>query len=589
MKYKTCFLCIAVIVAGLLVASCGDDDDGTGTANVPVTVGDGADGTTDEPLTILYWQAPSIANPYLSGGTKDVDASTLVVEPLANYDENGSLVPRLAEDIPTIDNGGVSQDLTTITWRLNTGVLWSDGTPLTAEDAVFTHRYICALPEARCDVDPILNVEAVDDLTLKITFRFPVPYPYTIFVGPGSAILQQAQFENCVGEAARQCRAENLAPIGTGPYKIVDFAVNEPENTSVVVYEINENFRVPDQPFFSEVTIKGGGDAATVARAILETGEADYGWNLQVDPQTLQSLQEVGQGTVATAFSSTVERLDVNFTNPDPALGDKRSEWSADDPNPHPFLSDLAVRQALSLAIDRGHVAEQLYGLTGKPICNIVPAPPQYVSARNEGCLTQDIAAANALLDDAGWLPGMDGIRQKDGVRLSILYQTSTNSVRQATQDLIQQWWREIGVETALKNVNADVFFSGDPDSPDTIGRFYADIQMYANGSAVDPQGYMAGWRTIEIARAENNWNGGNASRWFSTEYDDVYSALEETPIGPQREDLVIQLNDLLVQNYVVIPLVHRASVSAFSNSLTGVRVNAWDSELWNIHEWKRE
>ena len=589
MKYTTSFLCVWVMGAGLLVASCGDDDNGTGTANAPVTVGDGADGTVDAPLTILYWQAPSIANPYLSGGFKDIDASALALEPLANYDENGTLVPRLAEDIPTIDNGGVSQDLTTITWRLKSGVLWSDGTPLTAEDAAFTHRYVCSLPEARCDVGPIMNVEAVNDVTLTITFRRPTPHPYTFLVGAESPILQEAQFENCVGEASRQCRDENLRPIGTGPYTIVDFAIDEMENTSVVTYAMNGNFRVPDQPFFSEVTIKGGGDAATVARAVLETGEADYGWNIQVEPQLLQSLQTAGRGMVATTFSSLVERLDVNFTNPDPALGDKRSEWSVDDPNPHPVLSDQAVRQALSLAIDRGQIAEQLYGLTGRPTCNIVPAPPQYASPNNDSCLTQNIAAANALLDDAGWLTGADNVRQKDGIRLTLLYQTSTNAVRQTTQDLIQQWWRAIGVETTLRDVPADVFFSSDPDSPDTIGRFYADIQMYTSGGGVDPQGYMRNWRTTEIARADNNWNGGNVPRWFNTAYDDLYTELESAPVGPTRENLVIQLNDLLIQNYVLIPLVDRASVSVFHNSLKGVRLNAWDSELWNIHEWHRE
>ena len=589
MKYTPSLLWVPVIVAGLLMASCGDDDNGAETDDAPAAVGDIADGAADASLTILYWQAPSIANPYLSGGFKDIDASALVLEPLANYNENGALVPRLADDIPTVDNGGIAQDLTAITWRLKPGVLWSDGTPLTAEDAAFTYRYSCALPEARCDAGPVLDVEAVDDVTVTITFRRPTPHPYIFLVGAGSPVLQQTQFANCVGEAARQCRDENLRPIGTGPYTIVDFTINETENTSMVAYARNDNFRVPDQPFFSDVTITGGGDAATVARAVLETGEADYGWNIQVEPQLLQSLQTSGRGMVATAFSNLVERLEVNFTNPDPALGDKRSEWSADDPNPHPILSDQAVRQALSLAIDRGQIAQQLYGLTGRPTCNILPAPPQFASPNNDGCLTQNIAAANALLDAAGWLPGADSVRQKGGIRLSLLYQTSTNAIRQRTQDLIRLWWRSIGVETTVRDIPADVFFSSNPDSPDTIGRFYADIQMYTSGGVVDPQGYMASWRTLAIARAENNWNGGNIPRWASTAYDDIYTALESAPAGPTRETLVIQLNDLLIQNYVLIPLIDRATVSVLSNSLKGVRLNPWDSELWNIHEWHRE
>lgn len=575
MGYKKMLLVLVIGVAGLFIASCGDDDD-------------------DEILTILYWQAPTTTNPYLAGGTKDVDASALILEPLANYDEEGRLVPRLAEEIPTVDNGGVSEDMTTITWKLKEGLLWSDGTPLTVEDIIFTHRYLCSLPgtEDVCGSVPIGNVDPVEDspLSVRITFTAPEIYPYTLFVGASSPILQKAQFANCVGEAAQGCHTENLHPVGTGPYKITDFKVSESEEeiTSTLTYEINEHFRATDS-LFPKVIIKGGGDAVAAARAVLEKGEADYAWNLQIDPQTLESLQEIGKGTVRPAFASLVEHLVVNFTNPDPALGDRRSEWS-DGNNPHPFLTDLAVRRALSLAIDRGHIVEQLYGAAGRTTCNIIPAPSQYASPNNEDCLTQDIEEAKTLLDQAGWMPGDDGIREKDGVRLKILYQTSTNSVRQKTQELIQGWWRNIGVETELKNINAGAFFSSNPNNPDNVWRFYADIEMYANGtSSIDPQDYLSSWLTTEIPGSENNWLGGNVSRWSNQEYDDLHEELKRIPIGPDRENLVIRMNDMLVQNHVVIPLVDRAFVSASSNNLKGIRVNGWDSELWNIHEWYRE
>ena len=307
-----------------------------------------------------------------------------------------------------------------------------------------------------------------------------------------------------------------------------------------------------------------------------------------MDPETLKTLEDGGKGTVEPAFASLVEHLMVNFTNPDPALGDQRSEWLEGN-NPHPFLTDLAVRKALSLAIDRVHIAEQLYGHTGKATCNVLPAPLEYASPNNDECLTQNIEGAKTLLDEAGWTPGDDGIREKGGTRLNITYQTSTNPVRQATQELIQRWWREIGVETELNNIDGGVFFSSDPDNPNNLWRFYADVQMFANEASIDPQGYLSGWQTTEITSSENNWMGGNIPRWSNKQYDDRYQKLRQTPIGTERENLVIRLNDLLVQNYVLIPLVDRAFASAFSNSLKGVRVNGWDSELWNIHEWYRE
>lgn len=573
MKYKKMFLVLIIAAAGLFAVSCGDSD-------------------SEEPLTILYWQAPTIANPYLSAGTKDINASALVLEPLANYDEKGNLVPRLAEEIPTVENGGVSEDMTTITWKLKEGILWSDGTPLTVEDVIFTHRYLCSLPSTEnvCGSTPIGNVDPVEGLPLsiKISFTAPVIFPYTLFVGASSPVLQKAQFASCVGEAAQGCDMENRHPVGTGPYKIIDFTVNESEATSSITYEINEHFRAPER-LFSKVVLKGGGDAISAARGVLESGEADYAWNIQIDPQTLKSLEDAGRGRIETAFSGTVEHLVVNFTNPDPALGDKRSEWINGN-NPHPFLTDLFVRQALSLAIDRNSIAEQLYGFSGEPTCNILPAPSQYASPNNESCLTQDIEGAKTLLNEAGWLQGNDGIRQKGDVRLKILYQTSTNAVRQMTQKMIQEWWREIGVETELKDIDAGTFFGNNPDHTDTYGKFYADIQMYANGSqSVDPQSYMSSWQTSEIASMENEWRGSNIPRWSDNGYDSLYKKLEEAPIGPVREKLVIELNDLLIKKYVLIPLINRAFVSVLSDSLKGVRPNGWDSDMWNIHEWYRE
>ena len=160
-------------------------------------------------------------------------------------------------------------------------------------------------------------------------------------------------------------------------------------------------------------------------------------------------MAAAGKGTVIAAFGPSVERMMVNFTNPDPALGDERATVK----HPHPFLTDLAVTRALSLAIDRQILVDAGYGAAGKVTCNVLPAPLAYASTANDWCMTQDIAAANKLLDDAGWARGSDGVRAKDGVRLSILYQTSTNSVRQATQALVKQMWGEIGVETELTHI----------------------------------------------------------------------------------------------------------------------------------------
>ena len=371
--------------------------------------------TEEKVLTILYWQAATLPGPYLSSGTKDSDAGAITLEPMARYDPDGILAPALAAEIPTLENGGVSQDLMTITWKLREGLRWSDGSDVTAYDVVFTARY-CVDVDTGCTAesafDGVASVEAIDDLTVKINFQSPTPYPYRAFVRSGTPVISGTQFADCVGAAAATCEEQNTAPLGTGPYRIVSFKANDQ-----VIYERNPFFR-GDSPYFDRVVLKGGGDAISAARAVMETGEADYAWNLQVEPEILTGMEAAGPGKVVLAFSGLVERIVVNQTNPDPALGDDRSEY-LDGQNPHPFLTYTPIPQAMSMAIDRGVISEKLYGFAGMPTCNLVTGPPRYVSTANDRCLSQDITGANKLLDESGVVDtDGDGIREHNGVPL---------------------------------------------------------------------------------------------------------------------------------------------------------------------------
>ena len=185
---------------------------------------------SDGQLNLLYWQAPSTMNPNLSGGTKELEAASVVLEPFARYDENGSLVPYLAEEIPTVENGGISKDLTSITWKIKKGIKWSDGSALTADDAVFTYGY-CSNPDTGCTQanywNDIKSVTAVNSTTVKVEFTVPKPFPYAPFVGYNAPILQKAQFDGCAGAKAQECTKQNFYPIGTGPFMVVDFKPND--------------------------------------------------------------------------------------------------------------------------------------------------------------------------------------------------------------------------------------------------------------------------------------------------------------------------------------------------------------------------
>jgi peptide/nickel transport system substrate-binding protein len=545
-------------------------------------------------LTIIYWQAASILTPYLSSGTKDIDASAIILEPLANIGADGEFVPVLATDIPTVANGGVSEDLTSITWTLRDDVLWSDGTPFTADDVIFTWEY-CTDPEGGCtyvnNFDDVTSIEAVGDNQVKITFGVPKPYPYLPFVGQTTPVIQKAQFANCVGAEMAACTEQNFAPIGTGPFMIEDFRTND-----VVTYVRNPNYRFVDEgkPYFDRVIFKGGGDAESAARAVLETGEADYAWNLQISPDVLASMEAAGNGQIVIAYGQSIERILVNFTDPSPD-NPNRSIWMEDGSNAHPFLSNKTIRQAMSMAIDRNTIADNFYGAAGKATCNLISGPPYNSSPNNDICLTwgtdESIAEANAMLDDAGIVDtDGDGIREYNGIPLKVLYQTSTNAVRQDTQALIKQAWSKIGIETELRNIDAGVFFGGDPASPDTFQKFYADVEMFTSGaSSPDMEGSLIAYQCGLAPRPDNGWLGQNNPRWCNPEYDALFAEYTATGDLDARAQMVIQLNDLIVQDYSQIPLVFRAAASsAHANSLGGINITGWDSEMWNIEDWYR-
>ena len=539
----------------------------------------------DGQLNILYWQAVSIMNPYLSAGTKDIEASSMVLDSLASYDAGGTLIPDLAVEVPTVANGGVSADLTTITWKLQEGLLWSDGTPVTAADVIFSWSY-CTADGGGCSqlakFDGVTSVEALDDLTIKITFAAPTAYPYNPFVGAQSPVIQAAQFADCLGAKAPECTDANFGPIGTGPFMVTNFLTND-----VVEFAANPNYRDPMKPAFATVTLKGGGDAAGAGRAVLETGEFDYAWNLQLAPDVINAMATAGMGTVVSAFGTNIERLEMNLTDPSADLPEGERSTAA---HPHPFLTNPLVREALSIAIDRQLLVDVGYGPAGQPSCNLVPAPAIYASD-NTGCLTQDLERAAALLDEAGFTVGGDGIRvNADGVRLSILYQTSTNAVRQDVQALVKDAWNSIGVEVELRNIDAGVFFGGDPGSPDTIEKFYADVEMYTNNfEGNDPQAYLAAYACDKAPNPATQWQGANINRFCDPAYDAMILEYAATSDPAARAALAIRMNDAVTKDSnVIIPLIYRGRVSAHSNTLGGVVLNAWDSEISNIADWYR-
>ena len=558
-----------------------DDGGETETTDAPDDGGESTAGQGGD-IVLLQWQAPSQANSLLSSGTKDLLAGSLALEALAEYAPDGSIVPVLAASLPS-SGDGIADDLMSITWTLRDDIMWSDGTPFTAADVVFTYEY-CIDEETGCSNESFAGVTSVvadDDFTVTITFDEETPYPFIPYVGYTSPVIQAAQFADCVGAAAKSCSDQNFAPIGTGPYMITEL---RPEDTLTAVANPNYRGAAEGKPFFGGLTIKGGGDAEAAARSVLEVGDADYGWNLQVAPEILASMEAAGIGRLASGFASNVEHILLNQTDP---LADPPSEGT-----PHPlFVDNPDLHDALSLAINRDELVAVGYGPTGAPTCNMWPVGAES-STNLDACLTQDIPAANALLDGLGYLDtDGDGVREAEGYGpLEFDYVTSTNAVRQSNQELVQSYWEQIGVKANMKNEDASLFFDGTCASDACIWKFFGPIQMFTNGSTgPDASSYLKGFRSDQIPTSATSWGGENIVRINNAELDAAIDALTSASLDdPSRTDLVIQVNDI-ISSTAIIPLIYRASASAFSNTIENTGdLNGWDSEYWNIEDWTR-
>jgi peptide/nickel transport system substrate-binding protein len=525
------------------------------------------------------WQAPTALNPHFAVGLKDAEAARIFYEPLAGYAPDGTLVPVLAEAIPTLDNGGLAPDGLSVTWRLKRGVTWHDGAPFTADDVVFNWEFAADPATASAVAGPyreVARVEAVDAHTVRYRFRAPAPAWYLVMCGLTRELLPRHVFGPHAGARARQAAA-NLQPVGTGPYRIVEFRPGD-----VIRAEATPRYHGSDRPFFDELEVKGGGDAASAARAVLQTGEADVAWLLQVEDDLLRRLELGGRGRVVQAWGNAVDHLQVNFSDPWTEVDGERSSARA----PHPILSDPAVRAALALLVDRDTIARQLYGRQGQPTARFLNAPPRFRSAAPAGAFS--VERASRLLDAAGWARGADGVRERTGRRLRLVLQAAGSPLLGKVQAVVRQACAQAGIELELKSVAPTVFASADPGNADTYRRFAADLQLMSWFGVVDPQRFMEQFTSWEIASQANRWSRSNVTRWRSDEYDRLWRQAAAELDPDRRAALFHRMNDLVVGEAVVIPIVWRSVLHAVSTRLEGLEPNGWDSLFASLARWRR-
>jgi peptide/nickel transport system substrate-binding protein len=304
---------------------------------------------------------------------------------------------------------------------------------------------------------------------------------------------------------------------------------------------------------------------------------------MQVEDEILQRLEKGGKGRIIFSKGGGIEHIQLNTTDPWTEVDGERSSLKTR----HPTLSDPAVRQALALLVDRDSVEKHIYGRTGVATANFVNNPERFRSKTTR--YEFNVGKANDILEKAGWKKGADGIREKDGKKLKFVYQTSINQPRQKTQAIVKQAAQKAGIDIELKSVTASVFFSSDVANPDTYTKFYCDMQMYTTTmSQPDPEVFMVQFASYEAATKENKWQGRNITRWQNKAYDDNYKAAQSEVDPVKRAAMFVEANNMVINNYVVIPVVSRPGVSASGLKLNN-SISGWDNNTWDLSDWYKD
>ncbi len=526
-------------------------------------------------VVMAMWQSPTTLNNLLNSQTVIQEVRQFVAEGLTKSLPDGTRVPVLAKEVPSTQNGGVSADGKTITYKLKEGVLWSDGQPFTCEDVKF-HWQAVMTPgvgvTSTTGYRDIETVECPDPLTAVIKFKnFYAPY-LTLFGIPYGWIIPKS-----AGDPKDMKNwAYNRKPIGTGPFKVDEWVADDH-----VTLSRNEKYREKDKPYLDQVIIRIV-PSSDVALQLLASGEIDIMWNnTEADIPQLRKMTGV---KMQSPLQPGGERLYLNLAE---------NKDGSDLTKSHAILSDLRVRQAIAYGINKQRIIDTLlFGLV-KPGSGEANAG-YFDCSKTVGPYPYDVAKAKKLLDDAGWVPGSDGIRVSkgvkttpDGTRLRLKYSTTSgNKLREDTQVLVVEDMKAIGVELFIENgPSASVIGSWDDASPRKRGNF--DIIMYTSNGDVDIHEQMefiyASWN-IPSATAKG---GTNYPRFANTQVDDLLKKAGGEPDIAKRKDMYCQISQIAYDQVPIIYLYQRPQLRSYRDRVQGnVAGNPWERDGWDAANW---
>lgn len=561
------------LCAAYLLAGCGPETDGetSGLAGETVT----ATPTPANQVILVIPEEPVTLNQYLAAAPIVRQVADATTGPLATVDADGHYVPVLAAELPTLENGGVSADFKTVTWKLRPGLRWSDGAPLTSDDIKFTWEAVShpdsgAVPEIR--FDQIEGIETPDPLTAVVRYR-----------EMNQGYLQQFMAgllpRHATGAPQEMLTwAWNLQPVSAGPYVLLSRTPGES-----LVMARNPYYYLPGLPYIDRLVFQIVPDPGAQL-ALMASGAAE----IQLLPEETKAvydelmagvaaLQEVpGQWNMALRF---------NLSRPDD-----------DDPGslpPHPILGDQRVREALAHAINYGAIVFQINTDT-TPVTT--PLAYGWYQCDQPRLQRYSQARARYLLEQAGWVEGTGGIRvaqsalyAPDGTRLSLRLQgySDFQPLMDLENALVEQF-AAVGVELLIENDPMEVVFGSYADGARRKrGNF--DVLLYDTSLPIEPQHAISTTFHSASIPSPLNLGGGNYGRWINPAADAAIELAGGTADMVTRQAAYCDLARLIAEDVPQIHLYLFPEGYGVSNRLRGYRVNRWGSLTWDVQNWKLE
>ncbi|HMV97097.1 MAG TPA: peptide ABC transporter substrate-binding protein [Anaerolineales bacterium] len=556
-----------LVVFGLVLSACSGG--GNAAATEPASSGGGT-------VVLILPEEPTTLNFYLADAAivrQVADATSMTG--LVTIDETGNFVPTLAQEVPTTENGGLSSDYLTVTWKLKEGLKWSDGEALTSDDVKFTVE-VLSNPDSGALVgtsgfDLITKVETPDATTTVLTYSEPYPgyldqFAYGLF--PRHATGKPEEMS---------AWAWNSNPVVAGP-----FILSTWESGKRLSFTRNPNYYEAGKPYLDEVVFEVVPEPAAQTAMMLNSEAQMQLWpsEFKADYDTLLT------GKAQQYLIPGIWNMAIDFNLSAPFDGDPTASA------PHPILGDIRVRQAIAHAINYQSLQQDV--LKGSVSDSTNPFAYGWYKCELPRQFGYDVEAANKLLDEAGWVMGDDGIRvakgakyAEDGTRLSLELQGYTAfDPLQLTEEFIVENLKAVGIEARIQNYDFSIIFGTFEDnSPRAVGDY--DMLIFDRGFTTEPQGYnFDAYHSTRIPTAENP-TGGNYFRWINAEVDSALDTAGSSFDIQTRKDAYCKVGQAVLDELPQVYLYLFQDNYGIADSLSGYTLNTWGSMSWGIQNWK--